>query len=647
MLQPLALGIMAQPGVCKHTYKIMLSERPSMMMSGGPSGRMSGRLSVTMSRCLSVMKSVSPLMMMSGDPSMRRFGRLAMIMSEGPSMRMFGRLSVMSESSSVMMFGWLAMMMSGGPSMRMFGRLLMMIFESPSMMMFGRLSVMMFESSSLRMLRCLSVKISERSSKKISEKPSKKISGNNNKEFQEQKPDGEGNLEYESRFKQDIRVAQYTGLVNQGATCYLNTVLQILFMTEDFRKAVERYESNNSISNINNLIAQLFMCLKPGGRNTATTEAITAELKINVHKQEDAAKCLQKILNMVDPEISKIFQGTKVDTTVCNNPPNAHDPLKQVKTFFIISISLESQDRLYLQSCFESYFASIIMCGEDQQIYCKDCERMMDTETICSLQKVPSVLVLHLERFEFDYDTMCCVKNYSPVQIPAQLSVRDEAGVNHMYDLYAIANHSGSLSGGHYYADIKSFEDQQWYRFNDDWVDQMCNFKCDLDNPFNSDKAYLLLYKKPSHSQTAEEEPILEEGTSSKCVIPENDETVTDNKVHVELEINSSLAEQPAESTNTSACDGCPDVPGSTIVTIEHQTPLSLSEHSEYNPETNASAQQMMTDEESKSLMGTNDVSNTSEIVNKIPPKKQLWIFVIFSLALILLLLLLLLLFII
>lgn len=30
------------------------------------------------------------------------------------------------------------------------------------------------------------------------------------------------------------------GLRNQGATCYLNSVLQVLYMTEDFRAAVER-----------------------------------------------------------------------------------------------------------------------------------------------------------------------------------------------------------------------------------------------------------------------------------------------------------------------------------------------------------------------------------------------------------------------
>ncbi len=33
----------------------------------------------------------------------------------------------------------------------------------------------------------------------------------------------------------------YSGLVNQGATCYLNAVLQTLFMTKKFREAIMKY----------------------------------------------------------------------------------------------------------------------------------------------------------------------------------------------------------------------------------------------------------------------------------------------------------------------------------------------------------------------------------------------------------------------
>lgn len=37
----------------------------------------------------------------------------------------------------------------------------------------------------------------------------------------------------------------------------------------------------------------------------------------------------------------------------------------------------------------------------------------------------------------------------------------------YLYDLFAIMIHSGSASGGHYYAYIKDFETDEWFCFND------------------------------------------------------------------------------------------------------------------------------------------------------------------------------------
>lgn len=39
-----------------------------------------------------------------------------------------------------------------------------------------------------------------------------------------------------------------------------------------------------------------------------------------------------------------------------------------------------------------------------------------------------------------------------------------------MYELYAIMIHSGSASGGHYYAYIKDFKTDEWLCFNDQSV---------------------------------------------------------------------------------------------------------------------------------------------------------------------------------
>lgn len=38
-----------------------------------------------------------------------------------------------------------------------------------------------------------------------------------------------------------VSLLDYHGLNSPGVTCYLNSVLQVLFMTEDFREAVKGF----------------------------------------------------------------------------------------------------------------------------------------------------------------------------------------------------------------------------------------------------------------------------------------------------------------------------------------------------------------------------------------------------------------------
>ncbi|KAK2100728.1 Ubiquitin carboxyl-terminal hydrolase 47 [Saguinus oedipus] len=42
-----------------------------------------------------------------------------------------------------------------------------------------------------------------------------------------------------------------------------------------------------------------------------------------------------------------------------------------------------------------------------------------------------------------------------------------------IYELFSVMVHSGSAAGGHYYACIKSFSDEQWYSFNDQHVSRI------------------------------------------------------------------------------------------------------------------------------------------------------------------------------
>lgn len=59
-----------------------------------------------------------------------------------------------------------------------------------------------------------------------------------------------------------------------------------------------------------------------------------------------------------------------------------------------------------------------------------------------------------------------------------------------VYDLYAVANHYGTLLGGHYTAFCKNFVRNEWFEFNDDRIGRI-----NADEIVSS-SAYVLFYRR-------------------------------------------------------------------------------------------------------------------------------------------------------
>lgn len=91
---------------------------------------------------------------------------------------------------------------------------------------------------------------------------------------------------------------------------------------------------------------------------------------------------------------------------------------------------------------------------------------------------MPNLLVIHLKRFKFTATHRSKIRTF--VKYPIQnFSLEDICCVKQeekpTYDLFAVINHNGTLTSGHYTAFAKNRDDLRWYLYNDAYVSMVEN----------------------------------------------------------------------------------------------------------------------------------------------------------------------------
>lgn len=273
----------------------------------------------------------------------------------------------------------------------------------------------------------------------------------------------------------------FVGLKNQGATCYMNSLLQTLYFTNQLRKAVYKMptESDDSTKSVALALQRVFNELqfsdKPVGTKKLTKsfgwEALDSFMQHDV--QEFLRVLLDKLESKmkgtcVEGTVPKLFEGKMMSYIRCKNVDYTST---RSETFYDIQLNIKGKKNI--DESFKDYIARETLDGDNK--YDAGEHGLQDAEKGVIFSAFPPVLHLHLMRFQYDPITDCSVKFndrfefYEKISLDSYLQEKNPHNPAN-YTLHAVLVHSGDNHGGHYVVFINPKGDGKWCKFDDDVV---------------------------------------------------------------------------------------------------------------------------------------------------------------------------------
>jgi ubiquitin carboxyl-terminal hydrolase 9/24 len=296
----------------------------------------------------------------------------------------------------------------------------------------------------------------------------------------------------------------FVGLRNGGATCYMNSVLQQLYMQPRLQQMIlttdiEDSEEGSTSSFLE--IQKIFGHLLGSKLQSYIPDGFWRTFKlwgqpVNIREQQDAFEFFSNLAEQADevlkknklPQIfSKTFGGVFLDEKICRGCEHRYE---REELFQSISLTVTTK---VMEEALKEYFKGELLEG-DNAYNCEKCDEKRDALKRTSIKTLPPVLVIHLKRFGYDWEAGRAIKCDDHFEFPLVVDMlpftaegiegndddtnSGETPKSKLYRLTGIVVHSGQASAGHYYSFIKQrkvseTDPDKWYRFNDNLVDEV------------------------------------------------------------------------------------------------------------------------------------------------------------------------------